>query len=160
MPSVLFVCTANRFRSPLAEAAFKKCLQDDGCLGGWDVKSAGIWTESGLPPTPTALRAAKEMGLDIGRHRTQPVRPELLSRMNLVIVMQASHREAIQLEFPQAAGKTYLLSEIVEGIPYDVPDPFEIGIDSNQELAEEICDLVKRGYKKISTAALKSEEIP
>ena len=100
MPAVLFVCTANRFRSPLAEAAFKKCLQDDGCLADWDVRSAGIWTESGLPPLPTALKAAKGMGLDIGIHRTQPVTPELLSRSNLVIVMQASHREAIQLEFP------------------------------------------------------------
>lgn len=160
MPAVLFVCTANRFRSPLAEAAFKKCLQDDGCLADWDVRSAGIWTESGLPPLPTALKAAKGMGLDIGIHRTQPVTPELLSRSNLVIVMQASHREAIQLEFPEAAGKTILLSEIVEGIPYDIPDPFGTEVDSHQELAEEICSLVKRGYKKISAYARKCEGIP
>lgn len=159
MTAVLFVCTANRFRSPLAEAAFKKCLQDDGCLAGWDVESAGIWTDSGLPPSPTALKAAKGMGLNIATHRTQPVTHELLSRSNVVIVMQASQREAIQIEFPEAVGKTILLSEIVEGLPYDIPDPFETVVDSHQELAEEICSLVKRGYKKISAYAQKCEGI-
>ena len=160
MPAVLFVCTANRFRSPLAAAAFKKCLEDDGCWSGWDVTSAGIWTESGLPPFPTALKAAKGMGLKIGAHRTQPITSELLSRSNLVIVMQASQREAIQIEFHEAAAKTFLLSEIVEGIPYDIPDPFENETeDTHQELAEEICGLVKRGYNKIVAFARKCEEI-
>jgi protein-tyrosine phosphatase len=156
MPAVLFVCTANRFRSPLAEAAFKKCLEDDGCRMGWEVASAGIWTESGLPIFPTALKAAKEIGLKVGTHRTQPITPELLSRSNVVIVMQASQRESIQIEFPQAAGKIFLLSEIVDGIPYDIPDPFDTE-DSHQELAEEICGLVKRGYKKIIDLARERE---
>lgn len=149
MPSVLFVCTANRFRSPLAEAAFKKCLAEHGSLLGWHVASAGTWTEPGLPPAPGALRAAKRLGLDIGRHRSQPVTLQLLSKTNLVIVMQASHREAIQLEFPQVTGRMMLLSEIVGHLPYDIPDPFETSDDNDQELAQEVCNLVERGYTGI-----------
>jgi protein-tyrosine-phosphatase len=150
MLTVLFVCAANRFRSPLAEAVFKRCLLDDGCMIGWEVRSAGIWTESGLPPVPSAIRAAKRLGLDIERHRSQPVTSDLLSRSDLVIVMQASQKEVIQLEFPRASEKTILLSVLGEGILYDIPDPFETMDEIDHEVAIEIDNLVKRGYKKIS----------
>ena len=155
MPSVLFVCTANRFRSPLAEAAFKQCLNDDGCLEDWDVWSAGTWTESGLPPATGALKAARRLGLDIERHRSQSITSDLLLRSDLVIVMQASQQEAILVDFPHVAGKTMLLSEIVEGITYDIPDPIETLDGSDQELATVICNLVKQGYKQICVMAQK-----
>jgi protein-tyrosine-phosphatase len=149
MPFVLFVCSANRFRSPLAEAAFKKCLEEDGSRADWEVSSAGLWTESGLPPVPTALTAAEGMGLNISNHRTQPITTELLSRSDLIIVMQASQREALQVEFPETAGKIILLSETADGIAYDIPDPFD-AVDSHQDLAKEVCSLVKRGYNRIA----------
>jgi len=155
MPSVLFVCTANRFRSPLAEAAFKQCLFDDGCLEDWDVWSAGTWTESGLPPAAAAVKAARRLGLDIERHRSQSITSDLLLRSDLVIVMQASQQEAILVDFPHVAGKTMLLSEIVEGIAYDIPDPIETLDGSDQELATVICNLVKQGYKQICVMAQK-----
>lgn len=155
MPSVLFVCTANRFRSPLAEAAFKQCLNDDGCLEDWDVWSAGTWTESGLPPAAAALKAARRLGLDIERHRSQSITSDLLLRSDLVIVMQASQQEAILVDFPHAAGKIMLLSEIVEGIKYDIPDPIVSLDGSDQELAKVIINLVKQGYKKICVMAQK-----
>jgi protein-tyrosine-phosphatase len=157
MPSVLFVCTANRFRSPLAEAAFKKCLHDDGILAGWEVRSAGTWTRAGFPAAVSAQRAAIKMGLDIGKHRSQPVTQDLLSKSNLIIVMQASQREAILVEFPVAAGKTILLSEFAEGIPYDIPDPVEAVDDSDQVLATTISNLVHQGYNKICAFAQKSD---
>ena len=161
MPTVLFICTANRFRSPLAEAAFKKCLKEDGCQTGWDVESAGLWTEGKLSPFPTAIKAAKEMGLDtIRTHRAQQITSEMLAKYDLVIVMQASQKEAIQIEFPETTGKITLLSEIVEGFAYDIPDPFETVEESHQELAEEICGLVKRGYKRISDLAESRENKP
>ena len=155
MPSVLFVCTANRFRSPLAEAAFKKCLYNDGCLEDWDVWSAGTWTEGGLPPAAAALKAARRFGLDIESHRSQSITSDLLLRSDLVIVMQASQQEAILVDFPHVAGKTMLLSEIVEGITYDIPDPIETLDGSDQELASVICNLVKQGYKQICVMAQK-----
>jgi protein-tyrosine-phosphatase len=157
LPTILFVCTANRFRSPLAEAAFKKCLQNNRNQAEWDVRSAGTWTGSGFPAAASALRAAKTLGLDIGKHRTQPVTQELLSRSNLVIVMQASQREAILVEFPFAAGKTILLSEFAEGMAYDIPDPVEVLDDSDQVLAKTIINLVNQGYKKIGEFVQKNK---
>ena len=159
MPSVLFVCSANRFRSPLAEAVFKQCLQEAGCQEGWELTSAGTWIEPGLPAFPTALKAAKGMGLDLSSHRTKPVTAELLLSMDLVIVMAAGQAEAIRLEFPAAAGKTCLLSEMATALAYDIPDPFDPMVDSHQALAEEICNLVKNGYNKIVAKARNSGKI-
>jgi protein-tyrosine phosphatase len=159
MPAVLFVCTANRFRSPLAEAAFKKCLNAHGSLVGWQVSSAGTWAERGLPPLPSAVLAAKELGLDLERHRSRSVTHELLSSSDLVIVMQASQREALHLEFPQATGKTVLLSELVEDLPYDIPDPFDSMDENHQRIAQEIFDLVMRGYNRIVAAAQTNAEL-
>jgi len=156
MPSVLFVCTANRFRSPLAEAVFKKCLQEAGCQEGWEVTSAGTWIEPGLPAFPSALRAARGMGLDLSSHRTKPVTAELLLKMDLVIVMTAGHAEAIRLEFPAAAVKTCLLSEFAAALAYDIPDPFDPMVDNHQALAEEISNLVKNGFNKIVAKARNS----
>ncbi len=69
--------------------------------------------------------------------------------------MQASQQEAILVDFPHAAGKIMLLSEIVEGIKYDIPDPIVSLDGSDQELAKVIINLVKQGYKKICVMAQK-----
>lgn len=52
MPSVLFACTANRFRSPIAAARFSHCLQNEVDVQDWRVGSAGTWAEPGLPVFP------------------------------------------------------------------------------------------------------------
>ena len=117
--------------------------------------SAGTWTENGLPPAAGALKAARRLGLDIKRHRSQSITSDLLLRSDLVIVMQASQQEAILVDFPHVAGKTMLLSGIVEGIAYDIPDPIETLDGSDQELATVICNLVKQGYKQICVMAQK-----
>lgn len=152
MPAILFVCAANQFRSPLAEAAFKQCLEENGIQQGWQVASAGMWATGGLPPIPSALQAAVALGVAIEQHRSQPITGELLSSMDLVIVMQASQREALQLEFPEAARKIFLLSEAADGKVYDIPDPFDAHED-HQQLAEEIFALVRRGFQRLISLA-------
>ncbi|RPJ38045.1 MAG: low molecular weight phosphatase family protein, partial [Chloroflexi bacterium] len=69
MPSVLFVCMANRFRSPLAAAIFRKSLEEKGLAGSWQVGSAGTWATPGQPVIPSVLAAARELGLDLSGHR-------------------------------------------------------------------------------------------
>lgn len=161
MPAVLFICNANRFRSPLAEAAFQKYLEEDGCQSGWDVGSAGLWPESGAPALATAVAAAEKLGLrSIQAHRSRVIHRNLLARANVIIVMQASQREALRAEFPGTAGKIRLLSEVAEGLVYDIPDPFDKVEENHQALAEEICGLVKKGYRKITALAREKAKAP
>jgi protein-tyrosine phosphatase len=158
MPSLLFVCSANRFRSPLAEAFFKKNLELDGIFKGWNVSSAGIWTERGLPPLPPIQKAAKELGMNIDSHRSQQVSLTLLLRQDLILVMEAGHKESLQIEFPNQASKVYLLSEVVDGLTYDIPDLMSNHGKSDLDVIQELYKIIFRGYKIIFQLAKKNSE--
>jgi protein-tyrosine-phosphatase len=132
MPSVLFVCTANLFRSPLAAAIFQKALQqegqerkaawDIGPLGDWTVASAGTWVQEGQPVLRDVLEAGKQLGVDLSAHRSMMVNKQLLAQYDLVLVMQVSHRELLCREYPQFREQIYLLSLVVDQASYDFQD--------------------------------------
>ena len=153
MPSILFVCSANRFRSPLAAAIFSYFLTSTKTTGNWNVSSAGSWAEPDLPPVIEALDDAKKWGLDISNHRSRPVSAVILSHNNLILVMEAGQKEALQIEFPQYMEKVHLLSDIGEDTPYDVPDPFTSKSVTHQEIANELFELIKRGFSSICRLA-------
>jgi protein-tyrosine phosphatase len=154
MPSVLFVCLANRFRSPLVAAFFSHMLEQEAKSSGWIVSSAGTWTESGLPADNRAIKDAHDLGFDIRSHRSRQVDADILAQNDLVLVMEAGQKEALQIEFPKERKKIFLLSEMLDGLLYDIPDPFGLEGFPHQEIAAELFDLTKRGFKNIFKMAL------
>lgn len=162
MPSILFVCSANRFRSPLAAGIFKQALQEAesepntsftvGNAGSWKVGSAGTWTTPGQPVLMETYEAAKSLGLDLSNHRSVQVSEGLLSEYDLILVMQNNQKEALQSEFPQLSEQIYLLSHVVERGSYDIPDAH----DSQQEVTEisaELNELIRNGMRYICVLA-------
>jgi protein-tyrosine phosphatase len=129
---VLFVCTANQFRSPMAAAIFKKALEQEeqerkspwpiGRVDDWTVGSAGTWAREGEPVLRDVLEAGKQLGIDLSGHRATMVNKKLLSHFDLVLVMQASHRELLCREYPQFKERIYLLSLVIDQKPYDFQD--------------------------------------
>ena len=152
MPTVLFVCTANRFRSPIAVAAFQKKLRNEG-IEGWQVGSAGTWTDPGLPPAPVAVQAARQLGVSLDGHASRLVNAALLSGYDLILVMEMGHKEALESEFPAVQNRVFLLSEVVDGMLYDIPDPALSEESSPQEIANEVCNLVWKGFHNICLQA-------
>lgn len=151
MTQILFVCTANRYRSPIAAACFKDELIKRKHENNWSVLSAGTWTTDGLPAMPEAIQRAKQIGLDLQEHRSRAITGEMLEDADLVLVMESGQKEALQIEFPFCREKILLLSEAAEGISYNIPDPIEN--PSNVESASEICRLVRTGFDKICALA-------
>ncbi len=147
MPTILFMCTANRYRSPIAAACFRRELQLRGLQDAWQVLSAGTWAIDGMPAASEAIRQASRMGLDIGGHTSQAITPELMKSANLIIAMEQGHKEALQAEFPHEAHKVYLLSEATTGKSYDIPDP--IGLGTNGSIPQEICELIHEGFERM-----------
>jgi len=152
MPSILFVCTANRFRSPLAAAMLGRNLEAMGIARSWQVASAGTWAQPGQPALPQICEAAQRAGLDLSGHRSVRVSRKTLSSYDLVLVMQASQREALLSEFPDFKDSIYLLSEVAERRTYDIPD----ALGSEQEIAELVAELdalMRRGLNSICVLA-------
>ena len=152
MPSILFVCTANRLRSPLAVAILKKYLLESGEKGEWQVASAGTWTAPGQPVISLLAPVAQSLGLDLGLHRSIQVDGQLLAAHDLILVMEPGHKEALQVEFPSLREHIYLLSDVVEGKKYAVPDTFQ----SEQQVTEVamlLRSLIFTGYRRIRILA-------
>ena len=150
MPSILFVCTANQFRSPIAAACLSNLIErEERIQKRWRVESAGTWARSGISAPIIAVQVAHSLGLPgLEGHLTRRVDRALLARFDLVIVMEIGHKEALCIEFPSMCQRLYLLSEIVDGIRYDIPDPDGAGV-TPADAGALIFDLLARGKEKI-----------
>jgi protein-tyrosine-phosphatase len=152
MPSVLFVCTANRFRSPLAAALLTQALEELGFAKYWQVGSAGTWALPGQPALPRAVSVARRFGIDLSKHCSLRINRQILSGYDLTLVMQASHREALWTEFPDLKERIYLFSDVAERRYYDIPDSFE-SEQSVMDISTELHGLIRRGLDKICMLA-------
>jgi len=149
--SVLFVCTANLCRSPMASALFKDLLAKkfpSDAETDWLVESAGVWAVNGEPASLGAQAAMARRGLSLINHRSQQVTYALLEKFNLILVMEANHKEELQDEFSSFARKIFLLSEM-NGASYDIKDPINRNILDYVATAAEIDGLIKQGFQKI-----------
>jgi protein-tyrosine-phosphatase len=148
MGSILFVCTANICRSPMAAALFQECVHQWPAARPWRIESAGIWAQNGQPACAGALTAMRSRGLNISGHRSREVNAELLDSFSLILTMEKSQQEAIRVEFPQVAGRVYLLGEMA-GKPADVRDPYGGEQRDYEATAAELSGLITGGMKKI-----------
>ena len=148
MPSILFVCSANQCRSPMAEALFKSILDEAGVLSNWQVASAGTWAHEGIRATDLARQVMRERDLDIEGHRSQPASIELLAESDLVLVMEERHREHLQRDFPLVGDRVYLFSEIA-GRETDIDDPVTGTAETYRATIELMMDIFEEGFDRI-----------
>ena len=155
MPKIVFVCTRNRFRSPLASAILKRELATRKIPGEWIVGSAGSWVQDLLPPTPEAFVEAAKRGLDLSSHISQGIEALDLDSVDLLLVMEMGQKESILLDFPKLSGRIFLLSEL-SGLAFTIPDPY-LTKESFSEIALEIETLIKENFEEIITIAYSND---
>jgi protein-tyrosine-phosphatase len=149
MPSVLFVCTANQCRSPVAAALFQQQLRRANLLPAWRVESAGTWAEPGRSAHPQMQAIARAAGLDLGRHRTQGIEDmPHLPTFDLILTMARNHQEALQAEFPGLRERIYLLGSLA-GKSFDIPDPVGNSPLRYQQTFEQIEQIVQAAFPQI-----------
>lgn len=107
----------------MAEALARRALQNEG---DWQILSAGLAAVNGQPATPHALKALRELGLDLSGHRSKMITAQLVRQADYIFALTHGHLEGILYLYPEAASKTYLLREFddsVEGLEKDIADP-------------------------------------
>jgi glycine hydroxymethyltransferase len=136
--NVLFVCTGNICRSPIAEGLFRRLL---GNRKDIEVASAGVHAVRGQPPSLYAVEVCEEDGVDIRNLRSQPLTAALVDQATHIFAMTGAHVETIHMLFPHGAEKTFLLREFEEPgatVWRDVPDPIGLGRDVYEVCARTI----------------------
>jgi protein-tyrosine-phosphatase len=104
------------------------------------------------PALPQVVAVAETFGLDLSSHRSSRVNRDLLSQYDLLVVMQAGHKEALVSEDRTLEERVYMLSELTERRCYDIPDAF----GTRQEILEvvtELDSLLQRGMQSICVMA-------
>ena len=149
MYSVLFVCTANRFRSPIAESVFRELLIKQKIEKQWEVGSAGTWAQTGFPTVPSIEWMRENLGLDVSGHQSKPISKEMVTNYDLVLVMEANQKEALIVEFPEENRKIFMLTELSDSPVYDIPDPVTQTDEDYLSVAKEIVKLVEKNFQEI-----------
>lgn len=133
MPVILFICTGNTCRSPLAAAMAREL--------GADAESAGLYASPGSPASEGARRAAARRGLDLSAHRSQTVTRELVARAERVYAMTSAHQQALREMYPDMADKILALSP-------SISDPFGGEDDVYEQCAWDLEDALKNCLKR------------
>jgi protein-tyrosine-phosphatase len=144
--NMLFVCTGNTCRSPMAEVIARKAIEERG----WShvrVGSAGVAADAGSLATDTAVKALAEAGLDLSGHRARRVDRALLDWADLVLVMSPSHLKA--LDQLGGAEKSVLLGDFA-GAGGAVHDPFGGDLATYRATRRELERLVEVSLDRIA----------
>ncbi len=143
MRRVLFVCTGNLCRSPLACALFERLVAEAGL--SVEARSAGLYASPGGRPPAEALAIAKEAGLDLSGHAASSVSREAFEAADLVLVAERVHASDLQDLYPRDAGKIRLLSEFADGAHRgrEITDPFGRPLPYYRASLEEIRECVQ-----------------
>jgi len=138
LKKVLFVCTGNTCRSPMAGALAGRLAEEHGLALA--VKTAGIFAFPGSPASDHAIAVMEEMGLDIRDHAAAPVTGELIDWADWIITMTEGHKQQLLAAFPQAGEK--------EITSFSIPDPIGGTLEdyrrTAQALLEALNDILPR----------------
>ncbi|MCY0888690.1 MAG: low molecular weight protein arginine phosphatase [Alicyclobacillaceae bacterium] len=155
---ILFVCTGNTCRSPMAEHIARHQLAERGL--SWQVASAGLHAAPGMPMSAPAVNALVRRHVVLNAHSSRPVDEEMLASADIVLTMTAAHRSEVVRRFPHMAHKVHVLGAFAAGAApdeplrdirqYDLADPFGFSDDRYELCAKALEGSIEQMLGRLS----------
>jgi protein-tyrosine-phosphatase len=145
---ILFVCSGNTCRSPLAEALAKRIAASRG-IEDLVVSSAGTNAWDNVPATDEALLVGMERGVDLGGHRARKLTPSIVSEADLIFVMTPAHLD--QVKQLGGRGKVHVIDEYASGARNGVSDPYGGDLDAYRGTADALEEEIGKIFDRLST---------
>lgn len=155
MYNVLFICTANICRTPIAHYYLKHLLKKDGLESEINVQSAGTWAIHGIPAAHFSRLVCNDHGIDLDEHQSQPIDLPLMKSADIVLCLAIQHKYDLCQIFPHFRSKIFTLKEYLQEDPgddYSIDDPY----GKNIELYRETFDNISREVERIFPALVEN----
>lgn len=150
-PEIIFVCTGNTGRSPMAEALAKQLAEKNQWKMHIESRGVNVDPKETTPEKGTQT-LLKERGLDISAHRAQSLTEQDVTKADYLLTMTATHKEKVLKSFPQSEGKVFTLAEFANNEQRDLDDPWGKPMEAYEKVAAQLDNYLPLALAKIIEA--------